>query len=74
LPAESVVNLLLYNSLGQEVKRLVDAKQQAGTYSVALDMQNYPSDVYFYRLIVNSNESSRQSNEHLFTKKLILIK
>ena len=66
LPNEGNVELLLFNSLGQVVKNLRSSKQPAGTYSIMLDMQNYSSGVYFYKLSVD--------NKFLDTKKLILIK
>jgi hypothetical protein len=66
LPKESEVELLLFNSLGQIVKRIENKKQLAGTYSVMINMDNFSSGVYFYSL--------RTTNNFQETRKLILIK
>lgn len=66
LPKTSEVKLSIYNILGAEVKTLVNCKQEAGTYSIALNMDNYASGIYFYIL--------KAGNDFIETKKLILIK
>jgi len=66
LPRGSDVELVLYNSLGQLVKTIVSSRQSAGTYSVAINMQNYSSGIYFYRL-----KAGEQFEE---TKKMVLLK
>jgi chitinase len=43
-------SLLLYDLLGREVQRLVDADLQAGSYQASCSSQNLPSGVYVYRL------------------------
>ena len=50
LPSESRVTLVVYNLLGQEVARLVDARQSAGQYEVPFVASNLSSGVYFYRI------------------------
>ncbi len=50
LPTAKDVSLKVYDVLGREVTTLVDAKQQAGTYTVTFDARQYSSGVYFYRL------------------------
>ena len=50
LPSDSHVTLVLYNLLGQEVARLVDARQGAGKYEVLYVASNVSSGVYFYRI------------------------
>ena len=52
VPEASDVTLKVYNLLGQEVARLYDGIQQAGTYDVGIANVNLPSGIYFYRLIV----------------------
>jgi Secretion system C-terminal sorting domain len=65
IPKASFVTLKVFNMLGQEVKTLVDKKQEAGSYDAILDGSKLPSGVYIYRL---------QTENYLNTKKLILIK
>ncbi|HTR98715.1 MAG TPA: PQQ-dependent sugar dehydrogenase [Bacteroidota bacterium] len=52
VPRAGYVRLAVFNLLGQEVARLYDGMQQAGTYDVALSGANLPNGIYFYRLIV----------------------
>jgi len=65
LAAESRVSLKVYNSLGQQVKTLVQASQPAGFYSVPLTASDLSSGVYFYILEAGSFKS---------VKKLTLLK
>jgi hypothetical protein len=66
LPVNAHIRLCIYNLIGQEITVLVDKNQGAGTYNITWDAKNYPSGVYFYRLI--SDNGYRQ------TKKLFLLK
>lgn len=55
LPAAVTVSLVIYNSLGQEVRKLVDDRQSPGYHIVVWDGRDQsgrpvPSGVYFYRL------------------------
>ena len=59
LPAEGFVSLKIYNTLGQEIRTLVDGTQSSGLYKVIWDGKNrygqaVPSGVYLYRLETNS--------------------
>jgi ribosomal protein L13 len=65
LPAASDVRLSIYNTLGNEIQRLVDGRYQAGRYLVTWDAAQFPSGVYFYRL---------QTQRSVETKRLILVK
>jgi len=52
LPSSSVVSLIVYNALGQEVARLVDGSSlHAGKYAVGFDASGLPSGIYLYRLV-----------------------
>jgi len=62
----SDIKLVIYNILGAAVKTVVNGKQQASTYSVAVNMGIFASGVYFYRLFANGNV--------IDTKKLVLLK
>ncbi|MBN1466880.1 T9SS type A sorting domain-containing protein [candidate division KSB1 bacterium] len=60
------VSLILYDVLGREVRRIVDAFQPAATYSVQIDATELDSGVYFYKLQVGDEFTSM--------KKMILMK
>jgi len=57
--------LKIYNSLGHEVKTLINESLPPGTYEVDWDASNYPSGIYFYELT---------SGGFIQTKKMVLIK
>ncbi|MBN1352816.1 T9SS type A sorting domain-containing protein [candidate division KSB1 bacterium] len=71
LPKSSRVNLIIYNSLGQEVKTLVENKyQEAGNYTINWDGTNnggihVSGNTYIYRLNVDNLS---------LTKKMTLLK
>lgn len=63
----STVTLVIYNSLGQEVSRLLENEEiESGRNSVMFDASNLASGVYFYKLIIN--------NSAQLTKRMILLK
>jgi hypothetical protein len=59
------VILKLYNTLGQEVKTLINEKLGAGIYEVKLDASNLSSGVYIYKII---------AGDYVETKKMQLLK
>jgi photosystem II stability/assembly factor-like uncharacterized protein len=59
------VKLIIYDVLGREVATLVNEQLKPGNYEVEWDGSNYPSGVYFYKLITNSFSE---------TKRMVLIK
>lgn len=69
LPAAGSVSLIVYDALGNEVQRLVNEKQNAGSYSVDFNASSnglsLPSGIYFYKLVTEKFSE---------TKKMILIK
>jgi len=60
LPAGAVVQLSVFNLLGQEIARLVDAHQEAGSHSVTFDASGYPSGVYSYRMTAGGYSDTRR--------------
>jgi hypothetical protein len=48
LPKRVYVQLVVYNDLGQEVRRLVDTEQPPGNYAVTFDGDGLASGAYFY--------------------------
>jgi hypothetical protein len=65
LPLKSQVELVVYNTLGEEVIQLVYGEKEAGSYSVELDANGLSSGIYFYKL---------QAGEFVETKKMVLMK
>lgn len=65
VPVENFVVLRVLNSLGQEVRTLVNEFQSAGRRSVEFDAGELPSGMYFYRL---------QAGKFTETKKMLLLK
>lgn len=65
LPKSGFVNLIVFNSIGQEVATLVNQDMKAGSYKVDWNAQNMPSGAYYYRITAGT-----------FTKtnKMILVK
>ncbi len=61
----SSVSLIVYNSIGKEVKTLVRQNLQLGSYEISFDAANFPSGIYFYKLI---------AGDYTRTKKMILVK
>jgi len=69
LPVTSVIDLSIYNILGQKISMLVAEKQKAGKYEMVWDASGFSSGIYFYRLSVKS-----KIQNFVHTKKLILLK
>jgi hypothetical protein len=65
LPKESFVHLSIFNILGQEVRTMVNQREQAGFKSVQFDGSTLASGVYFYKLTAGSFND---------VKKMILLK
>ena len=61
----SHAKLIVFDMLGKEVAVLVDEKLSAGIYEVDWDGSDYPSGVYFYKLI---------TDEFVDVKKMVLVK
>ena len=65
IPKSSIVNLTVYNSLGEEVAILVNQRLSKGRYTFEFNARDLPSGVYFYVLRAGNFGS---------TKKMILLK
>jgi len=71
LPKDAKVNIVIYDILGREVKRLVNNElKTAGTYIIDFNASNYASGVYFYR--IEAEESG--GNKFVDSKKMVLLK
>ncbi|MBA4313035.1 MAG: hypothetical protein C0417_10445 [Chlorobiaceae bacterium] len=67
------VTLRVFDMLGREVATLVNEVKQPGVYKVSWNASEFPSGVYYYRLVANAIPSG-QSGISFDTKKLILMK
>ena len=65
LPQGTNVQLIIFNSMGQEVKTLVNEYKNAGSYTVDFNASALASGTYFYKII---------TNEFTETKKMTLVK
>lgn len=59
------ITLKIFDTLGNEVKNLVNEIQNKGNYEITFSGENLPSGIYFYKLI---------SGEFSETKSMILVK
>ena len=73
LKDDGKVSLKIFNSLGEEVRTLVNEIRPAGNYEVEFNASNLPSGVYFYQLKVADPELN-SGKGFIQTKKMILIK
>lgn len=62
---QAFVNIAVYDNLGREITTLVNQQLNPGTYRVNWNASNYPSGVYFYKLI---------SDKYTETRKMVLLK
>lgn len=65
LPAETVVQLNVYNTLGQKVAEIFNGSLKKGYHEVVFDAGSLTSGIYFYRL---------EADEFVDVKKMIVIK
>jgi predicted GH43/DUF377 family glycosyl hydrolase len=65
VPDAAAVNLTVYSILGQEVAKLVDAREEAGYHEARFDASGLASGIYFYRL---------RAGNFVQTKKLVLMR
>ncbi len=65
LPSAAMVELKVYNVLGQLITTLVNEEKPAGFYEIDFNAADFPSGVYMYKL---------QAGDYVQTKKMILLK
>ena len=68
LPKSSFAKVVVYDLLGREVVTLVNEQLNAGTYEAEWNATNYPSGIYYYKLITGSRVLGTK------TRKAVLIK
>ncbi len=65
IPNRGMVELSVYNLIGERVRQIVKKKQNAGKYSVTFNGSNLSSGIYFYQI---------KSGNNALTRKMILMK
>jgi hypothetical protein len=70
IPEDAVVDMRVYNVLGQEVRSLVEGFLLSGSYRVVFNAEALSTGVYFYRL----KASSVSGGGFQETKKLVVLK
>jgi len=66
LPSNSFVSLKVYDVLGNEIRTLVNQRQNTGTYNIQFDGIELASGVYFYKL--STDKGFVQTKKMLLTK------
>jgi photosystem II stability/assembly factor-like uncharacterized protein len=61
----SFIKITIYNTLGEEVRKLVAEEKPAGLYEINFNGSDLQSGIYFYSL---------ESNKYTYTRKMILLK
>ena len=61
----SQVELVVFDTLGKEITKLVNGYQNAGNYEVSFDATEFPSGIYYYKL---------KSGNFSSVKKLVVLK
>lgn len=62
---KQLVEIKIYNSIGQLVKELVNKEFPEGVHKIIFDASGFASGVYFYRM---------KTDDFLYTKKMIILK
>jgi photosystem II stability/assembly factor-like uncharacterized protein len=65
VPKPTIVQIKIYDILGKEIKTLLNEFKTVGTYEIEFNAINFPSGMYFYRMI---------SGSYLETKKMLLLR
>jgi len=65
IPESGIINIKVYNLIGQEVAEVLNEYKNAGTYTVDFNAINLSSGVYFYKIT---------SDKYTETRKMVLMK
>jgi len=72
IPETGLVNLKIYDSLGQEISTLVNETKLPGKYEVTWNANNLSAGIYFYQLRFANTKNQKMS--FIETKKMIYLK
>ncbi len=73
LKNEYSVTLSVYDILGNEISRLVNAKQKAGKYEAVFNASDFASGIYFVKLFTGDTDQNNKIKNSL-TRKMLLLK
>ena len=65
IPKGSNVKLIIFNTLGEEIKILENGYKEAGNYKINFDASELSSGIYFYRI---------EAGDYGSVRKMILLK
>ena len=65
LPTQAMVEISIFNALGENVATLVNEIKEAGKHTVEFNATGYSSGIYFYQI---------KANDFISVKKMILMK
>jgi hypothetical protein len=65
LPRQAMVEISVFNALGERVAKLVNEIKDAGRHTVEFNASGYSSGIYFYQI---------KANDYVSVKKMILMK
>jgi len=65
LPIQAMVEVSIFNALGERVAMLVNEIKEAGRHTVEFNASGYSSGIYFYQI---------KANDYVSVKKMILMK
>jgi hypothetical protein len=65
IPSKGIIDLSVFNLLGEKVVTLLNDEEDIGDHSITFDAKSLPSGIYFYRL---------KSGSHTIVKKMLLTK
>jgi hypothetical protein len=65
LPKQAMVEISIFNALGERVAMLVNEIKEAGRHTVEFNATGYSSGIYFYQI---------KANDFISVKKMILMK
>jgi hypothetical protein len=68
LPADTKVNISLYNQQGQLVTVLMDAAENAGTHNIVFESNGLESGVYYYTLKTTGLNALNETKRMIITR------
>jgi photosystem II stability/assembly factor-like uncharacterized protein len=66
IPQKTNVKIEFYQITGEKIKEIINEEKDKGIYKIDINLSNYASGIYFYKMITKSGYTA--------TKKIVLIK